>query len=218
MSSVYKSPKGKNTRTVGVLLGLAVSALIFLAIPLTQIFTEYTKVPSDIEAIEMAAPPPPPPEDEPPPPPEPEEEEPPPELDTPPPPVSLEQLDMALDAGTGDSLSGDFALPTVDLKQNLGSLDIFDLSDVEKKPQPRKQTPPKFPMDATRRGLSGYAVAVFVVDEYGNVIDVDIPKSSDAIFEQPTITAIRTWKFSPGEKDGKAVKTRIKIRIPYEIE
>lgn len=218
MSSVYKSPKGSNTRMLGALLGIAISGLIFLAIPLTQMFTEHKKVPSDIEAIEMAAPPPPPPEDEPPPPPEPEEEEPPPELDTPPPPVSLEQLDMALEPGTGDSLSGDFALPTVDLKQNLGSLDIFNLSDVEKKPQAKKQTAPKFPMDATRRGLSGYAVAVFVVDEYGNVIDVDILKSSDEIFEQPTINAIRSWKFSPGEKDGKPVKTRIKIRIPYEIE
>jgi periplasmic protein TonB len=203
---------------LGALLGIAVSVLIFLAIPLTQIFTEHKKVPSDIETIEMAAPPPPPPEDEPPPPPEPEEETPPPELDTPPPPISLEQLDMALEPGTGDSLSGDFALPTVDLKQNLGTLDIFDLSDVEKKPQARKQTPPKFPMDATRQGLSGYAVAVFVVDEYGNVIDVDISKSSNEIFEKPTINAIRSWKFSPGEKDGKAVKTRIKIRIPYEIE
>lgn len=203
---------------LGALLGIAVSVLIFLAIPLTQIFTEHKKVPSDIETIEMAAPPPPPPEDEPPPPPEPEEETLPPELDTHPPPISLEQLDMALEPGTGDSLSGDFALPTVDLKQNLGTLDIFDLSDVEKKPQARKQTPPKFPMDATRQGLSGYAVAVFVVDEYGNVIDVDISKSSNEIFEKPTINAIRSWKFSPGEKDGKAVKTRIKIRIPYEIE
>jgi len=218
MSSVYKSPQGGNSRMLGALLGIAVSVLIFLAIPLTQIFTEHKKVPSDIETIEMAAPPPPPPEDEPPPPPEPEEETPPPELDTPPPPISLEQLDMALEPGTGDSLSGDFALPTVDLKQNLGTLDIFDLSDVEKKPQARKQTPPKFPMDATRQGLSGYAVAVFVVDEYGNVIDVDISKSSNEIFEKPTINAIRSWKFSPGEKDGKAVKTRIKIRIPYEIE
>ncbi|CAA6680268.1 MULTISPECIES: energy transducer TonB [unclassified Lentimonas] len=218
MSSVYKSPKGKGTRTIGVLLGLGVSALIFLAIPLTQIFTEYEKTPSDIESIELATPPPPPPEDEPPPPPEPEEEEPPPELDTPPPPVSLEQLDMALEPGTGDSLSGDFALPTVDLKQNLGSLDIFDLSDVEKKPHPKKQSAPKYPMDATRRGLSGYAIAVFIVDQNGNVIDVDIPKSSDPIFDKPTIEAIRTWKFSPGEKDGKTVKTRIKIRIPYEIE
>jgi protein TonB len=218
MSSVYKSPKDSNTRTVGILLGIAASILIFLAIPLTQIFTEHKKVPSNIETIEMSAPPPPPPEDEPPPPPEPEEEEPPPELDTPPPPISLEQLDLALEPGTGDSLSGDFALPKVDLKQNLGSLDIFDLNDVETKPRARKQTPPKFPIDATRRGISGYAVAIFVVDEYGNVINVDIPKYSDRIFEQPTIDAIRRWKFSPGEKDGKAVKTRIKIRIPYEIE
>ena len=217
MSSVYKSPKGQDTRTVGTLLGIAVSGLIFLAIPLTQIFTEYQKAPSDIEAIEMAAPPPPPPEDEPPPPPEPEEEEPPPELDTPPPPISLEQLDMALEPGTGDSLSGDFALPKVDLKQNLGSLDIFNLSDVDKKPQPKSRRDPIPPAEATRRGISGYAVAEFIIDEYGNVINVKIIKASDKLFKKPTIDAISKWKFTPAEKDGKTVKTKTRIRLGYDV-
>jgi protein TonB len=198
-------------------MGIAVSALIFFAIPLTQIFTQYKKAPTEIEALEVAPPPPPPPPEEPPPPPEPEEEEPPPELNVPPPPISLEQLDMALEPGTGDTLSGDFALPTVDLTENLGGLEIFDISDLEKKPYPKKQIPPRYPMDATRRGLTGYALAEFIIDEYGNVTDVKIVKSSDPIFNSPTADAIRSWKFTPGEKDGRAVKTRTRIRIPYDI-
>lgn len=219
MSSVYKPPKGKGTLTAGTLLGIIVSLLIFLAIPLTQIFTEYEKLPEEIDALEMAPPPPPPPPEEPPPPPEPEEEEPPPEMDTPPPPLSLDMLDMALEPGTGSSLAGDFALPTFDVSQkDLGGLDIFDIGAVDTKPQPRKQGSPRYPSTAKNRKLEGFALAEFIVDENGNVINVEIKQSSDPIFDKPTIDAIRRWKFSPGEKDGRKVKTRTRVKIPYTLK
>ena len=217
MSSVYKPPQGKGTLTAGTLLGILVSLLIFLAIPLTQIFTEYEKSPEEIDALEMAPPPPPPPED-PPPPPEPEEEEPPPELDTPPPPLTLDMLDLALEPGTGNSLAGDFALPTFDVGQkDLGGLDIFDINAVDTKPQPRKQASPNYPIAAKRQKLEGYAMAEFIIDENGNVINVVIKQSSNPIFEKPTIDAIRRWKFTPGEKDGRKVKTRTRVKIPYNF-
>ncbi|MGB0344870.1 MAG: energy transducer TonB [Coraliomargarita sp.] len=218
MSSVYKPPQGKGTLTAGTLLGILVSLLIFLAIPLTQIFTEYEKSPEEIDALEMAPPPPPPPPEDPPPPPEPEEEEPPPELDTPPPPLSLDMLDLALEPGTGGSLAGDFALPTFDVGQkDLGGLDIFDINAVDTKPQPRKQASPNYPIAAKRQKLEGYAMAEFIIDENGNVINVEIKQSSNPIFEKPTIDAIRRWKFTPGEKDGRKVKTRTRVKIPYNF-
>ena len=218
MSSVYKPPQGKGTLTAGTVCGIIVSLLIFLAIPLTQIFTEYEKAPEEIEALEMAPPPPPPPPEDPPPPPEPEEEEPPPELDTPPPPLTLDMLDLALEPGTGNSLAGDFALPTFDVGQkDLGSLDIFDINAVDTKPQPRKQPSPNYPIAAKRQKLEGYAMAEFIIDENGNVINVVIKQSSNPIFEKPTIDAIRRWKFTPGEKDGRKVKTRTRVKIPYNF-
>lgn len=218
MSSVYKPPQGKGTLTGGAILGIGVSALLFLAIPLTQIFTEYKKAPEEIEAIDMAPPPPPPPPDEPPPPPEPEEQEPPPELDTPPPPISLEQLDMALNPGTGGSLGGDFALPNFNAKtEDLGSLDIFDIGDLDNKPQPKKQGAPKYPAAAKRKGQQGFVVAEFIIDEHGKVTQVTIKQSSDPIFEKPTINAIRSWLFTPGEKGGRKVKTRTRVKIPFNI-
>ena len=96
MAPVYKSPKSKSAPVFGVTLGIAISCLIFLAIPLTQIFTEYSKSLEAIQAIEVAPPPPPSMEEEPPPPPPPEEEPPLPEFEPPPPPISLEQLELAL--------------------------------------------------------------------------------------------------------------------------
>jgi protein TonB len=218
MPTIYTAPKGKGTLAGGIILGIGVSALLFIAIPLTQIFTQYEKAPEEIEALEMATPPPPPPPDEPPPPPEPEQEEPPPELDTPPPPISLEQLDMALNPGTGGSLAGDFALPTFDVNQgDLGGLDIFDITELEDKPQPKRQSPPRYPSAAKRKGLEGFAQAEFVIDQKGNVQSVEITQSSDPVFDQPTIEAIQKWTFTPGMKDGRAVLTKTRVRLPYRL-
>ena len=70
---------------------------------------------------------------------------------------------------------------------------------------------------AHRQKLEGYAMAEFIIDENGNVINVVIKQSSNPIFEKPTIDAIRRWKFTPGEKDGRKVKTRTRVKIPYNF-
>lgn len=218
MSKVYNTPKGKGTAIGGTLIGIGVAALLFLAIPLTQLFTQYKKAPEEINALDVAPPAPPPPIEEPPPPPEPEPEEPPPELDTPPPPISLEALEMSLNPGTGGSLTGDFALPGFDANQKeLGGLDIFDIGDVDEKPQAKKQAQPVYPSAARRAGKEGYVVAEFVIEADGTTSDIQIKQSSDPVFNKATIEAIRKWRFSPGKKGNRVVKTRTRVKLPFQL-
>ena len=218
MSKVYKVPQGKGTAVSGTLIGIGMASLLFLAIPLTQLFTEYEKAPEEINSIDVAPPAPPPPIEEPPPPPEPEPEEPPPELDTPPPPISLEALEMSLNPGTGSSLAGDFTMPGFNANQkSLGSLDIFDIGDVDGKPQAQKQAPPRYPSAARRAGKEGFVVAEFIIDTNGATTDIKIQQSSDPVFNQPTIEAIRRWMFTPGKKGNRLVKTRTRVKLPFQI-
>ena len=219
MTKTFKSLKeSKKNRNNSIIIGIAVSFLLFLAIPLTQIFNNYDKSPESIDSFEIAPPPPPPPPEDPPPPPEPEEEEPPPELDSPPPPISLEQLDMALEPGIGGALSGDFALPIIDAKKTNLGMDIFDINDLEKKPQPRRQLPPRYPVKAKANGVEGFVLAEFIVDQNGEVESVVVKDSSHSFFEAPTVDAIRNWVFTPGEKDGRKVRTRVRVKIPYTLQ
>lgn len=200
----------------GTVLGIGVSGLLFLAIPLTQIFTTYQKSPEEIEALEIAPPPPPPPPEDPPPPPEPEREEPPPELDTPPPPISLEQLDMALNPGTGGSMAGDFALPTFDLSgSDLGGLEIFELGDVDSPPQPRTRIEFSYPSAARRKGITGVVKVEYVVDQKGRVEKIHIVESPDRILSEATEDVLRRARFEPATKGGTAVKVRMRAAIPY---
>ncbi len=216
MSSVYKPPKGKGTLTGGAITGIAISVLLFLAIPLTQIFTKYQKAPEAIEALEVAPPPPPPPPDEPPPPPEPEEQEPPPELDTPPPPISLEQLDMALNPGTGSSLAGDFALPTFNTRQeDLGGLEIFDLNDVDSAPQPKSKISFSYPAAAKRKGITGVVRIEYVVDASGKVHSIHVKESPSEILSREVKDVIGHARFTPANIGGRPVSVRMYANIPF---
>lgn len=217
MSKVYKAPTGKGSFATGTIIGIAISTLLFLAIPLTQIFTEYKKAPEEIEALDMAPPPPPPPPEEPPPPPEPEKEEPPPELDTPPPPISLDQLDMALNPGTGAAGSGDFALPTFDVNQtDLGGLDIFELGDVDSAPTPRSKIEFSYPSAAKRKGIKGVVKIEYIVNAKGHVENITIIESPSRILSDATSNAIKRARFEPASKDGRPVKVRMRAAIPYK--
>ena len=215
-SKIYQAPKGKGTGLSGLALGIGASGLLFLAIPLTQIFNKYEKSPEEIMAIEVAPPPPPPPPEEPPPPPEPEEEEPPPELDTPPPPISLDQLDMALNPGTGGSMSGDFALPTFDVSgSDLGGVEIFELGDVDSPPQPRTRIEFSYPSAAKRKGITGTVRVEYIVSEKGRVEDIKIVDSPDRTLSEATTDVLRRARFEPATKGGRPVKVRMRASVPY---
>lgn len=189
--------------------------------PFTQLINDYEQPREYIEELMLAPPPPPPPlkEEEPPPPPQ--KEEPPPELESEPPPISLEQLDVILNPGTGSTglMVGDFALPHLRQvsQQSLGSLEIFDIGELDQLPQARRQAPPVFPPSALRMGLNGRVILEFIITTEGRVIKVKVIRSSDPIFESYAIDAVRKWFFTSGQKDGEKVNTRTQVPIPFNI-
>lgn len=217
MAHIYKPPQGKGTLAAGTVIGIGVSGLLFLAIPLTQIFTEYEKEVRRIENAEVAPPPPPPPPDEPPPPPEEEQKEPPPEMEQPPPDISLDQLDMALNPGTGGSLAGDFALPSFDVNQKeLGGVEIFDLGDVDSPPRPRTNIDFRYPSAAKRRGLGGIVKVEYIVDREGRVEQISIIESPGEPLSEATRDSLENARFEPATKGGRPVKVRMRAAIPYK--
>jgi len=106
-------------------------------------------VPPDVEEIEEEEPPPP------------EEEEPPPELEEEPPQLSLDQLDIALNPGTGGSLAGDFAMPAFGTNQrDLGTEDFVDFSNLDQVPRPIGGSGLNFPRRLLQKKVSGRGVLV----------------------------------------------------------
>ena len=81
----------------------------------------------------------------------------------------------------------------------------------------RVQVAPNYPFEMRRAGITGNVTLEFIVSSSGDVVAVQVVKSSQREFEQPAMQAVSKWKFKPGRKGGRAVNTRCQIDIPFTL-
>lgn len=206
---------GRKIGTVGLSIGLTVA--LFLAVPLVNLINISMDDTLDIGRVDNSLAPPPPPPQEPPPPPEEEQQEEKPELEETPPPLSLAELDVLLNPGTGGA-AGDFAmgnaLSDFDV---LDEIQVFELSELDKHPVPLQRVAPVYPYEAKQAGLQGWVKVIFIVDEQGTVRSARVDSSSHREFESAALDAVRLWRFQPGMKDAKAVRTRMLLPFKFNL-
>lgn len=216
----FKLPTPRSELPISILLGAGFAVLLFLAMALAQMIGEvvvpenelveqvvaYT--PPEIEEMEEELPPPP------------EEEEPPPELEAEPPQLSLAQLDIALNPGTGGSLAGDFAMPTISATSSaLGTEDFVDFSDLDQVPRPLAGCAPRFPRRLTRKAVNGRVILLVKLDETGRVMDASIESSNLPDHQAIVLDTIKSSKcqFTQPTKDGTPVRAQARLPIPVRI-
>lgn len=156
-------------------------------------------------------------EEEPPPP---EEEPEPEELEPEPPQLSLDQLDIALHPGTGGSLAGDFALPSIassHSQRDLGTEDFVDFSDLDQVPRPIGVSGFNFPRRLLSKKVSGRVILLLKLDEKGEVIEVRVGDSNLPDFDDFIVGEVRGWRFTPPTKQGLPVKAQARLPIPIHI-
>jgi len=191
----------------------------FLVLPLLQTLTKAPTTDLTIMSVDTAIEPPPPPPPEAEPEEEPEPEEAPPELEADTTPLTLDQLTLALNPSFGEgALSGDF---TVNLNSiasgGQGVEELFSLADLDQKPRAIMQTSPRFTpdIDKARKNGPGTVYIIFIVDEKGRVQSPKVQKSSNSVFDNEALKAIKKWKFEPGKRGGKPVRTRMRVPITF---
>lgn len=105
-----------------------------------------------------------------------------------------------------------------------GLLDSFgnnamDRDSVDTPPKVIKRSPIVYPELARKQGISGYVAMNVLIDEYGNVEDVDIVDSEpEEVFDLKADSTIRNWKFEPGTYNGKKVKVWALQKIVFKLD
>lgn len=204
--------------SVSLVLGAGFALALFFVMALVQMLgevepprTEYIEevmayTPPDLEEIEEEIPPPP------------EVEEPPPELEVEVPQLSLAQLDLALNPGTGGSLAGDFAMPTITTNSSaLGTADFMDFSDLDETPRPLPGSKLDFPRRLKRKATSGRIVLLIKIAASGEVVDAQVESSNLPDFEDIVVRQVARWRFTPPTKDGQPVGAQARFPIPIRI-
>jgi len=129
---------------------------------------------------------------------------------------TLQQLELSMNTDLSGLGSSDFTVPTFDFSSEIGEV-IFELKDLTRQPRPLSQRPPIYPPELQRARIEGEVTLQFVVNPDGSTSNIIVENSSNPAFEEPTIRAVRAWRFEPGEKDGKKVRARVRIKIPFTI-
>ena len=216
MRKVYQNEKSSANFVVAFIASIGFTFLLFGLIP----FAHRINRPSHTLELRKAsaADLPPPAEDAPPP--QVEEQKPP---EAPPEPQLAEtaqqipiSADLEVAMGSGGALSGFGEIRSLTAAETVQE-DAFDVADLEKRPEAVSQVAPSYPPELRKAKVEGVVTLVFVLDETGRVEDPRVENSSRPEFEKPALEAIRKWRFSPGQKDGKAVRTYIRVPMRFRV-
>lgn len=203
--------------------GFVLSLAFFLVLPLMQAIANTPQADLTVRSVATAEvpPPPPPPEDEPEQEEEQQEEAKPPELTETAPPLDLNQLELALNPGTGgDGLVGDFAVKLASVGPGAGQSSeevdaLFSLADLDQAPRVIYQPGPTLTAEI-RKKAPGTVYVLFIVDVSGRVEGPIVQKSTDPVFEKAALNAVKQWKFEPGKRAGKPVRFRMRQPMTFK--
>lgn len=68
------------------------------------------------------------------------------------------------------------------------------------------------------QGVEGHVVLLLLIDEAGAVKEAAVMEANpEGIFEESALAAFREAHFAPAQKNGRAVKSRVLIRVSYEL-
>ena len=213
MKSKDSPPQIKHKPSLAVYGSLIVSLLIFLLLPITQ-WLSFRRDTSSHVIADVYLPPPPPPPPEPPPPEEEEDKE---EIELEEQRIlpSLDQLELSLNPNLSGNLGGEFGLPEFEVS-DLSSM-IFEMEELDEMPRVISSVTPIYPDTMRRSRLEGQVVIIFIVDENGLVRNARVESATNPAFFKPALDALRKWRFTPGIKDGRKVKSRMRQSIHFSL-
>ncbi len=192
---VYQ-PKKRGRDNSSTLFGGLLVLGAFVLLPLTQLITDKMDYQQERETDTASL-------------------EPPPQLENEVQQFTLDQMDLDLSAGTG-GVFGNFSA-AAEAGENLSDLSVFDVSDLDRKPMLVASVDPKYPQALKKSKVEGSVVIVFVVNEQGRVSDPRVQSSSRTEFESPAMDALKRWRFQPGTKSGKPVKTYMRLPMAFRM-
>jgi TonB family protein len=92
-----------------------------------------------------------------------------------------------------------------------------DFVAYEKAPEVLKKVEPEYPAIALKSGMEGNVLVKVWVDESGNVVETDVLRSDEKIFEEAAKIAANKWKFSPAMSNGQPVAVWVSIPFRFRI-
>jgi protein TonB len=84
---------------------------------------------------------------------------------------------------------------------------------------PLVRVEPQYPPQAAKRGLEGWVQLRFTITTGGTVANVNVVKSSNAVFDHAAVEAVSRWKYEPQMQSGNPIETAgIEVVLRFQME
>src|ERR1022692_5309510 len=84
-----------------------------------------------------------------------------------------------------------------------------------KPPKATKSPDPDFPVIPVDAEPRGVVVMLIGITAKGHVGPVHVLRASNEAFQQSAVSTVKTWRFSPARKDGKAVPVQVTVEMKF---
>lgn len=90
----------------------------------------------------------------------------------------------------------------------------------KEKTQPRlyKHVVPEFPESLNEQGISGDVQVQFMIKADGTTSEIKVLESTNELFSEAVVVAIKQWIFIPSTRHGLPVDSTVKMSIPFKAK
>jgi protein TonB len=85
-------------------------------------------------------------------------------------------------------------------------------------PKVLQQSEPQYTDEAKAAKLEGIVALTMVVGTDQRAHDVKVTRSLDPGLDSNAVASIKTWRFQPGTKNGKAVPVRAEVEVNFRLQ
>ena len=207
---------------VSALVGLVITTLLFIAIPLLTKISTMQKKREKVQHVLIS-------QRKPPPPPEPEKEEKLEEQKKQDQPKKAEQRQKmpqpklnvpssGLSAGMGGTIEISGLLKSDFEVSDSLFVTAFNLNEVDQPPRLIRAVNPRYPFEAAQKGIEGRVTLRFVVDSTGQAQEPEVIDSEpEGVFDESALAVVKKYKFRPAMKGGKPVDCIVKAPIKFSL-
>jgi len=94
----------------------------------------------------------------------------------------------------------------------------YPAKQVDVHPTALNPVEPEYPAKGVAQGVEGKVVLLLLIDQAGVVKEATVVEANpEGVFEESALSAFREARFAPAQKNGRTVKSRVLIRVSYEL-
>lgn len=134
-----------------------------------------------------------------------------PEVDIPPPTFDLQQMELLINPGDG-GVNINTGWGTTVTADDV-SIEVFLPSQLDQQPRVLVAASPLYPY--SMKGINGQVMVEFVIDVTGRVKRPRVVDSTHREFEKAALEAVLRSKWQPGEREGAAVQTLVRLPVIF---